>query len=1655
MKKFLFQIITYISILKSITGDTSASTIIAKPYIIYHKGKTFPRPLLKNNTNEIIAFSGTKSPSTLSTSSNAFLSKYNSKGELIEESENTDLEFEYSVNVCIRQLGNNLFIAVSGEGDLNLILFNETKIIKRTTFRNTYVISFKIDVYVTHENNMIISYCSGKEICEEGESLCKIIKVQKFTLDYNTNTFYPIGNLWEVNSDNRYISCVEMGENVDYKILCLYITENCNEQISIYDKNLNLQNSHDLLRTSSCPFDKMIKLDDIYAVATYQDNTTMKFTILKVHENDYEIDFILHNSEVLRDVCILNTNKVDTAKWDYKTFVYTCIHNSVITYSDGTSIDQGPSVHNIHVGIVHFDNSSNTFSVVSFSTKHYYTDFPFISKFGLNYMSIFYHIQHDGSNDDVFEILGYPACANREFELIYINSNTEPFDLSDFVVEGSGEAELNPLSYSNNDITIYFPEEFSYGEIRISGEDNPIIPRESEYPKNTLFKYYSGYDYGIFRIKFQPVRGDNKGRNCWLIFKVSDCHEGCFTCKIKSINLENHECLICDNDKGYYESKVNDDSTINCENVDNYDGYYVDENKKFQPCDTNCKTCKIGPSDGNQNCISCKDNYYFKSDELDSLNRSITGNCYPVPQEGYYIKIDDNLINGKIHQKCNIACKSCNGPSNSLSTNCVLCDNDNGFYKTTIDESNCLIEPFRYTFNSELNAYEPCMEGCLTCTHGIDHIIINSDLRLANYFCEKCDQLSSEKYYRLIHTNNCFKNEPEIYDDDGIKINYYLDNESYDNEKDWEWVNCYKKCEKCSNLGNDDIMNCDICKSEYYHEMLPSTNCIESCPNYLGIKEIDNTNKWCVNCKEEKYGNSISKYKYIGNNELYESNYCIHNKPIGTYIDNSNYNTLKDCDISCYSCEISSTFCTNCSEGYIFHPLIENKCVQKCTTKYWYINDNNEYKCINDCNEIEDCIRTYLGDNQCVNKCDDDNCVFCKKNKAYLIYDKYCKFKCPKGYEIDSTGEKCILKKYTENGCNIKLYPSRHSTLIKNLKLFAFEWIEKYIYQYDKSLMKNVDILPSHNMTMQIWKDDICEWESSLLFNISFVNTTKCRKILQEKYSLPDNGILFVKFDINRTLLINQIHYNAYNAFTKEKLNLSYCKGDIIYYSLNEKGANFELSKRLYDKLKVDIFNSTDDFFNDNCYHFDDEGKDITLNERRLFYFQKVPLCEKGCIYKGINYTQNTLLCYCENSLPTLEEATEISTPDLNEANFINKISNSNFDLFKCSNLVFSLNNLKKNPGSIIILILGCLQIPLLFSYSIIIGLNPIYSFLNKFSYKNNPPKKNINNYLNDDISQEKSIKYLNDTKKEENNEINTNIINFTNTTAGNIKNENNTISNSKSKSFSRNKSNKIIIYKENNTSNRDNHTIEKFMPNFKLDEEKDEEVKGFDEDEMDELNYSDAVKFDERDFLSFLWRVMKKKIFFIFPFNDLNVFEPFSIKLMWFIFLISSFFFFNAIFFKKLYVQLRFYEVKKVGFGYFVKKEIQVSIYSSLISSFIGILLSYLISIKKKFVVCIRQSENQNEFLNKIKRIIFCYKIKIIIFIIIDFICMFVFWYFCTVFCSMYIKTIKAWFYAFIFTFIFTVIIEFLFSFIITCLRFIGLSLDLSCFYIISKTLF
>ena len=1157
-------------------------------------------------------------------------------------------------------------------------------------------------------------------------------------------------------------------------------------------------------------------------------------------------------------------------------------------------------------------------------------------------------------------------------------------------------------------------------------------------------------------------------------YRPESMSDGCNDCNLPKEFISGIYCINCMKTYSKYRIIPNNECVLKSD----YPNYFVsdEENGIIEPCESTCATCSkagesITNSDGSiifvENCDSCSGDLYLK-------DKSCVSDCGIK-----LIGISNVCVN----------CKSINKYK-------YISDNTKCY---TRDEIDALPNPTK-NIDPDYNLIVPlvCTEPCLDCTFDSD----NNQLCLScadSYYTQydpnptpsyvDCQRDTCGTTYPYVvkdpSTNSCInckkRNDAYVNFYEGRCVdkindptfsNFY---ESTDDDKEPFGVieECYNECSTCQKgseiIDGELVMNCDTCK-RYYHQLLPGTNCVESCERHLGEDNSNENNKWCVNCKEKISGRGLPMYKYIGTSGLYSTTECIISKPSGTFISDPIYNTLDDCDISCKNCDTSAISCIECAEGYIRHPFDESRCVLKCDTNYWYIDNDNNYICIDDCSEITTLNRPYIGGNQCVEKCTDEKCAFCKKNDAHVLYDKYCKFRCPKGYK-ENNNKVCELIIPTEDGCNIKKHPARHSTLISKLKLYAFEWIEDYIFNYPTSLMKNVDILPAHNMTMQIWKDDECEKEASLKYDISFVNTSICRKKLQEVYSLPENGILFVKFDINRTSMLNQVHYNAYNAFNGQKLNLSYCDGDIIDYSFIERGANFDLAKKLYDKLGVDIFNSSDDFFNDNCFQFDDQGKDVLLEERRLYYFQNVPLCESGCTYSGTNYENGTLRCICEHSLPTLEEAEELSDPSVNDGNFTKKIKDNNINLMKCYNLVFSWNNFKKNTGSHVMLCLFGSQLILFFNL-VYRGFKPIYSFLNQFTYlTQNPPKKR-NNFIDDNTESlnnynTKYTKSSNDIEYEENdNEIITNTISNKKSKKGYSKsfgNETETNTTGINKNYRTTRSNRSNIRNEklkmkdaiHLTSTTDNIMVTSTQTLKKNKKENiDAEVEGFDEDEMDELLLNDALEFDDRNFISFLWRVIKKKVFWLFPISDISVFEPLPIKLIWFILLCSNFFFFNAVFFQRKYIKQRFYTLEKIDFKYFVKHEIQISVFSSIISCLIGIILSIFISIKKQFVICIRTIKERELFLLEVKKIMSCYKKKIIIFLLIDFFGMLLFWYFCTAFCAMYLKAVKAWFYAFIFTAIFATIIQLLYSIIITSFRYIGKFFGIKCIYKISQFL-
>ena len=222
----------------------------------------------------------------------------------------------------------------------------------------------------------------------------------------------------------------------------------------------------------------------------------------------------------------------------------------------------------------------------SFTSINAYADTPFISKFGSNFMSIFYHYEGGSTKDDVFEIVGFPACADIKVQDIFINSKTSAFSLKDYVTEGSGEFAFTG-STSHGNINIYFPENYATGYMTLKDGTNISAGQfgQTYDSESTEFIYVSGFDYGIVNIKFQPERNGQYGRYCWITFEVKDCYLGCYTCQQTSNKPDYQKCSSCAHQKQYYQlGNKKDDGTMNCLNEGASEGFYLDENKIYKRC---------------------------------------------------------------------------------------------------------------------------------------------------------------------------------------------------------------------------------------------------------------------------------------------------------------------------------------------------------------------------------------------------------------------------------------------------------------------------------------------------------------------------------------------------------------------------------------------------------------------------------------------------------------------------------------------------------------------------------------------------------------------------------------------------------------------------------------------------------------------------------------------------------------------------------------------------------------------------------------------------------------------------------------------------------------------------------------------------------------
>ena len=585
-------------------------------------------------------------------------------------------------------------------------------------------------------------------------------------------------------------------------------------------------------------------------------------------------------------------------------------------------------------------------------------------------------------------------------------------------------------------------------------------------------------------------------------------------------------------------------------------------------------------------------------------------------------------------------------------------------------------------------------------------------------------------------------------------------------------------------------------------------------------------------------------------------------------------------------------------------------------------------------------------------------------------------------------------------GCNLNIYIYFKETKQKNISSILTDFTKycKYIFtdlyycqfnvttQYDmeKSIEEeiingNLDDL-INQLINNIREDLIAEYNnikyeiittdknSNEYKNISNIKLGKCENLIKNKYNISENESLIIfKRDIyEEGSLTPKIKYDIFDIKNKTKLELDVCENIIIDILL----------PFIMDEKNDFKYNISSEYYNDICFPYTTEADtDIILSDRRNEYIiNNMSLCENNCEYSGYNSKTKKVICKCE--IKKYENENETSKEILLK-NFMNVYDKINIKIMKCYKELFNKNGLINNIGSYTILIIILISI-LSVIFFFVKEYKDFNNIIDQINFENNNGSKSLN------ITNINNIKTIKEEKENENN-------------VNEIKNEKKSYNNTSNSIKNKKIKNESYIYNLMKNSNEESNITGRITNNKnKKSYKKIINENKYNDLEINEFIYNDALKVDKRSYVKFYLSLLKRKHIILFTFFLKNDYNSRCIKICLFLFNFALYFTVNSLFFDDATMHKIFIDKGKYNFTY----QIPFILYSSLISSIINIIIKYL-SLSEKNVIEIKK--NKNAKINEIKK---CIKIKIILFLVINFLLLLLFWYYLSCFCAIYKNT-------------------------------------------------
>ena len=671
------------------------------------------------------------------------------------------------------------------------------------------------------------------------------------------------------------------------------------------------------------------------------------------------------------------------------------------------------------------------------------------------------------------------------------------------------------------------------------------------------------------------------------------------------------------------------------------------------------------------------------------------------------------------------------------------------------------------------------------------------------------------------------------------------------------------------------------------------------------------------------------------------------------------------CYETCEKCEEGGDAynhkCKECALRYKFFNDSDNSlCEAECSYAYYYTIPLRYYECTetNSCPEGS----TYLVPE--IRKCVPD----CKDEPNYQwTYAGKCYSSCEAiNTDIkDETEKTCKDKVGGAGTSNPRCAVSYESFNSDNF--ITADGIKSNAQTYAKDFADSSTHINYYNNSkaiLIIYKDETCVTELGLQVPSIDLNDEceeKIQQILTKKYP---------GFDEKKDMIVALVGGSTTSSGIKSFYSFFYKDGTYINVTEICEDSTVEVTKQI-DLEEVDdeaekiagqginIFDLDSPFYQDVCFMYDSpNGKDATPQDRINTYFPNISICEEGCTPSKVNLTTFEAICKCEfndimsSSGGVGEKILEDSFGDLFEM-----VEASNIVIFKCIKDVFVAKHFFKNAGTYIALGIMLVQVACVLVYYLV-SYNPMIRYLFYLSeyqcsvidMKNNK-KGDKDSKIKDKILNTKLQKPKEPPKKEENPGLKTPAadklidedenkpkkLDLNNNNNQNVINSNNNLVQKKNE-----KNEKDNLKKENKNEKKPLYAD-------KLKEEYEIEMDEYLKTDVDDMEFEDALKYDERSFCEYFYDRFKEKQIIMDTFFNPESLKPMTIKIIILLLNIILYFVINGLFYSEDYVSDLFNSDKEEKFFSFFPRSISRFLYTAIVGAIIEIIVDFVTFDEKK----------------------------------------------------------------------------------------------------------